>query len=290
LEPLTRILVPVDFSPVSEPLVRLAAVVASKYSSELVLLHVIEEGVVEHVSAGYNVNLVIEEMVEEARRKLERLADSARDAGAPRVSVFGEVPVADPAPAIAGVASKIRASEVFVASRGWGLSRLFSLGSTSRLVVKLSPVPVLFLKAVRDDGRVRLLTRGDVFGGTILYAVKSGYTREAVEYLIKLASLTRSRLVLISVEENGVKAEDVVGELARRISYNGVEVEAVASKGKVHEAILKYARAVEANLIYLERRIHSGIRGLILGSTLDRILNSSELPVLVHPAAGEQRK
>lgn len=288
VEPLTRILVPVDFSPVTKPLVDLAASISSQYSSEIVLMHVIEESIVDHVSAGYNVTLLVESLVEESKKKLEELSAYALEKGAARVSVYQEIPIADPAPAIAGVASEVRASEILVASKGWGLSRLFSLGSTGRLVVKLSPVPVIFVKAMKENDAVKLLLRDGKLFGTLLYAIKHDYTMPSLEYLMKLASLTKSRVTIIHIPESG--STEFLSDVERRLSYSAIEVEVVEVKGRAHDAILRYARAIGANAIYLERRVHQGPRSIFLGSVLDRVLNAAEVPVIVHPAAGEQRK
>lgn len=288
VEPLTRILVPVDFSPVTKPLVDLAASISSQYSSEIVLMHVIEESIVDHVSAGYNVTLLVENLVEESKRKLEELSTYALEKGAARVSVYREIPIADPAPAIAGVASEIRASEVLVASKGWGLSRLFSLGSTGRLVVKLSPVPVIFVKAIKENDSVRLLLRDGKLFGTLLYAIKHDYTTPSLEYLMKLASLTKSRVTIVHIPESGTT--EFLSDIERRLSYSAIEVEVVEVRGRAHDAIIRYARAIGANAIYLERRVHQGPRSIFLGSVLDRVLNAAEVPVIVHPAAGEQKR
>ena len=284
MEPLSRILVPVDFSLVTEPLVDLAAEISSRYGPEIVLLHVIEESLVEHVASGYNVSLTVAGLAEESRRRLELLKSRAESSGA-RVRVYSDVPVADPAAAIAGVASEVRASEILLASKGWGLRRLFSLGSTSRLVVKLSPVPVFFIKAVKGDGKARLLLNGGTIFGTIVYGIVKDYSTAALEYIAKLASKTGSRLVLIHVKESD--GADFLGTVEHRLSYMNVEVEKVEVRGRPYSAILAYAEAVEANSIYLERRLHEGVKSLFLGSTIDRILNSSRLPVIVHPAARE---
>jgi nucleotide-binding universal stress UspA family protein len=286
LEPLSRVLVPVDFSPITEPIVDLAASISSRYGSEIVLLHVIEESLVEHVAGGYNVSLTVSQLAEEAKRKLGILKSRA-EAGGARVRLYDDVPVADPAAAIAGIASEVRASEVLIANRGWGLRRLFSIGSTSRLVVKLSPVPVFFVRAIKKDDKVTLLLNDNNMFGTIVYGIVEKYSEEALEYIARLATKTRSRIVLIHVKENSDGA--FLSDVEHRLSYTSVEIEKVEVRGRPHSAILAYAEAVGANSIYLERRVHEGVSGIFLGSTVDRILNSSRIPVIVHPAARESR-
>ncbi len=285
MDPLVRLLVPLDFSPVSEPLLRIAASISKQYSAELVLVHVIEDSIVEHVSAGYNVSLIVSELEREARKKLESFKSMAEELGA-RATVYDEIPVSDPAAAIAEIASEIRASEVVVASRGWGLKRLFSIGSTSKLLVKLSPVPVLFLRAYKQDDKAAIIVPEGGLFGTIAYAITGTYSEEALDYVTKLASKTKSKIILIHVREKG--SGEFVDEVARKLSYRGVDVEKVVTTGRPHEAIISYAEAAGASLIFMERRVHEGIKSLFLGSTLDRVLNSSRIPVLVHPAASER--
>ncbi len=285
MDPLVRLLVPLDFSPVSEPLLQIAVSISKQYSAELVLVHVIEDSIIEHVSAGYNVSLIVSELELEARRKLESYKSMAEKLGA-RAAIYDEIPVSDPAAAIAEIASEVRASEVVVASRGWGLRRLFSIGSTSRLLVKLSPVPVLFLRAYKQDDKAAIIVPEGGLFSTIAYAITGTYSEEALDYVTKLASKTKSKIVLIHVRERD--SGEFVDEVARKLSYRGVDVEKVVTTGRPHEAIVSYAEAAGASLIFAERRLHEGIKSLFLGSTLDRILNSSRIPVLVHPAASER--
>jgi len=280
VEPLTRILVPLDFSEVSSPLVEVAARLSKKYSAEIVLFHAIEESVVEHVIAGYNVSLVVSDLVEEARRKLEKYKALAEGLGA-RVSIYSDIPVADPAAAIASVAHEIRASEVLLANKGWGIKRLLSLGSTSRLVVKLAETPVIIIKGIHEGDTVKLLIRGDLFG-SILYAITRNYREEALDYVSELAAKTNSRLIIVHIREDDMKT-DFLSDVERKLSYRGIEVEKIDVSGKPHSVILTYASASNVNSIFMERSVHEGIKSLFLGSTLDRVLNSSEIPVIVYP-------
>jgi nucleotide-binding universal stress UspA family protein len=284
-EPLSRVLVPTDFSEVTDPLMKIATYISKKYGSEIVLLHVIEEGLVEHIMAGYNVSELIPTLERESSKKLEALEERLKSEGA-RVRVYPEIPVADPAVAITSIAEEVNASEILIASKGWGWRRLLSWGSTSRLVVKMSRRPVIYVRASKEKDHVKLLYRDEDFFKNILYARKSSHPKELVEYLISLAKKTKGRVVVIRVPEGEETAENVSKELeplTEKISYSGVNVERVIVKGNVTEEILRASEVLGATSIFTGRSISRSLHEIVLGSTLGKILSVTKVPIIIYP-------
>ncbi|MEB3860630.1 MAG: universal stress protein [Desulfurococcales archaeon] len=285
-DPLTRILLPLDFSRVSEPLLDFATKLAIKYSSELLLVHVIEESIVEHVAAGYDVTGFVEELEEKARAKLEQYADKARSQGA-RARVYENMVVGDPAAVIANIASEEGASEILTASKGWGIRRLIPLGSTVRLLAALSPVPLIRLKAVKEGEEVKVLGSPEEVFSHILVAVDTTVTSATVEYAASLAAKTRARITVVHVIENRGEADDLkfVDEVVSEISSRGIEVSRVIVSGKPYKRIIEVSSQLEASSILVERRVMSHVlRELLLGSTLVNLLNKASKPVIVVPS------
>lgn len=85
------------------------------------------------------------------------------------------------------------------------------------------------------------------------------------------------RLEELMHEEGGA----TVKELSERADSRGVDSEAVLLEGVPHREILSYAEDEETDLIVIATAGRRGLDKLIMGSTTERVLRSSEKPVLV---------
>ena len=145
------ILVATDFSPDSERALETAVEYARRFDAEVVLLHAY------HVDIPLaSPNLMggvalppglFEQMREQAQKRLEELAQTVRSSG---VRVRG-VAVAEPASfAVVAEAERLPADLVVIGTRGnTGLKHVL-LGSVAERVVRMSPCPVLTVKAQAD--------------------------------------------------------------------------------------------------------------------------------------------
>ncbi len=279
--PLTRIMVPVDFSEVSAPLVEYAGRLASRYGSEVVLIHVIEEGIVEHVASGYNVEALVRDLEEHARSRMEELADILRGSGV-SVTIYPEMPIGDPAAVISHIAGEEGVSEVLIASKGWGIKRLIPLGSTARLLIKLSPVPVIRLKAVKADDRVDLLGATEDLFNRMLVAVKPGYGEALRDYLPALAEKVKPEITLVYIEEEE-HSMDFARELEDVLKARGASVSSMMLSGKPYQRIIEAAEHLEASIVVIERSVREGLRELFMGSTMVNLANKLNKPLMVLP-------
>ncbi|MCE4602323.1 MAG: universal stress protein [Desulfurococcales archaeon] len=287
-EPLSRILLPLDFSRVSDALLDFAVKLASKYSSEILLVHVIEESVVEHVAAGYDVSGFVDELEEKAKAKLGQYADKARSQGI-RARIYENMIVGDPAAVISNIASEEGASEILAASKGWGIRRLIPLGSTVRLLAALSPIPLIRLKTVKEGDNVKILGDPEEMFSHILMGVDSTVSKGTIEYTASLAAKTGARVTVVHVIEDRGDTGDLgfVDDVVSRISGAGVEVSRVIVSGKPYKRIIEVSNQLEANSILVERRVERQVlREVLLGSTLVNLLNKANKPVIVVPATG----
>ncbi|MBI2832661.1 MAG: universal stress protein [Chloroflexi bacterium] len=82
------------------------------------------------------------------------------------------------------------------------------------------------------------------------------------------------------------EAENYLGQLSRRLKYNGVKLETVVIRGKPFEALPEYAQKNGIDLIVIATHGRSGISRWVWGSVADRILRSSCVPVLMVRAPG----
>jgi len=75
--------------------------------------------------------------------------------------------------------------------------------------------------------------------------------------------------------------KSLAAQIERRVPAGSAAASQVIRDGAAHQAILRRAREVEADLIVLGPHRERAFHGRILGSTADRLLRSSDVPVLI---------
>ena len=133
---ISRILVPVDFSPHSEFAFHYATALASRLGASVDLLHIMEEDLQEN-------------LIEEGERRLERYRSIVEGPGVPMVTT---VRTGQPAQTITEYARSIGTDLIVMGTHGrYGFTHPF-MGSVAERVVRHPPCPVLTLSdsATRD--------------------------------------------------------------------------------------------------------------------------------------------
>ena len=122
----------------------------------------------------------------------------------------------------------------------------------------------------------------------------------AADHAISLASDAGATLSVVSVVDVGTlsaakldseallegyeaEAERHVAAVADRARKSGVTVETAVLHGTPYRSILDRIDAVDADLVVLGSRGRRGLARYLLGSTTDRVLRLSSVPVLVLP-------
>lgn len=172
-----------------------------------------------------------------------------------------------------------------------GLER-FLLGSVTERVLRGSPVPVL---TTHIDGGIlpnyeHLLVPTDGSEGA----------RDALDHAVDIATAAGARLTVLSVvdsraftggfetgptlpnirEQLQEYAEDAASALVERATEAGVDVESAVTVGLPANEITAYAEANDADLVVMGTHGRSGLERLILGSVTERVVRTSETPVL----------
>ncbi|MFC7167686.1 universal stress protein [Halospeciosus flavus] len=83
------------------------------------------------------------------------------------------------------------------------------------------------------------------------------------------------------MEEEGWEVVDAVADEADR---SGLDVVDVVVQGRPHQQIVEYADEQDVDLVTMGTHGHSGLKRTILGSTTERVLRESNVPVLAVPA------
>ena len=284
--PFERILVPLDLSPVSRPLVDLAGEIALRYESEVLLLHVIEEYIIDHVAAGFDPNSIISKLEEVARRKLEEYVSYLSDLGVAARS-YEDIPVGVPSSVIAYVARKEQVSEILMTHKGRGYNRLLALGGTTRGVIKLSDRPVLVYKVRREDSEFKIVGNSE-FAKRIVFAVDEMVTDDMIEYVASLANASQTEVVyVVHVVESDLedeKARELVDMVEKKLKTKSeIEVFKVILSGIPGRVVARFAEEPNATSIIAGKTVKKTFLEYIIGSTLDRILVEATVPILVYP-------
>ena len=108
------------------------------------------------------------------------------------------------------------------------------------------------------------LTRGMDYG-----ALNSGYSQNLIDEVI-------------AAQSAGV--EEYLDGVAAGLRADGVDVVTATADGTAADRIIEYAEAEGIDLIVMSTHGRGGVRRFLVGSVTDRVIRSTNLPVLVaHP-------
>jgi universal stress protein A len=139
-----KILVPIDFSPMSKKAFDYALRFAERFYCEIVLLHVIEPvEAIAGVSLAVEIFAQPEEDTTAAKAQLASLAASSRNR---RNSFMSAVRIGHAPNEITKAAKELNVDLIVIAAHGYTSWRHLCIGSTAEQVVRTAPCPVLALR------------------------------------------------------------------------------------------------------------------------------------------------
>ena len=154
-----------------------------------------------------------------------------------------------------------------------GLARLL-MGSVTARVIGHSRVNVLVVPQGATLKFKRLLVASD----------DSPFSVAAWEEALSITQRMGSYLLGISVAATDSElgtAKAVVQKLEAEAKMRGVALETAVPHGQPDQAIIHWAKARQVNLIILGSHGHTGLRKLLMGSVVERVIGQSPCPVLV---------
>ena len=86
------------------------------------------------------------------------------------------------------------------------------------------------------------------------------------------------------LEDRIASGKEYLEQLAAHLTGTGLTVETAVEEGPVDETIIGYAKQHDIDLITMCTQGYSSTKRRLLGSVTDRVIRSSETPVLVLPA------
>ena len=275
-----KVLFPTDFSEVSmhalrECIPQLFGVGAKK----LYLVHIVD------ITAT---DIEAVELMKIDEEELNRIADEIRAKG---IDVEPAVKIGIPSLEIAEIAQENNVDLVLVPSKGENILRQMLLGSTASNLVRATKKPVLLVKYEWDEEEEKIKCLSDcreIFKRPIVALDFSECSEKVLNVVKKFEELIEG-ITLIHVVDYG-RAE----ELEKNIENAKAKLEEFGKlfkapvknevlTGIASRSILGIALAKDSSIIVMGKKGRSVIKDLLLGSTAERVVRDSKLPVLLVP-------
>lgn len=201
-----------------------------------------------------------------------------------------------PAEQVISCARNVRAEVVIIGARGATGSDRFPLGAVSNRVLKHAPCSVVLARqAPGKISRVVLATDG------------SRYSREAQRFLIDLPLPHRSQVFVVSVlqshtlallktptldtesyiqivnrlqQEEEESARDLLATTSHPFKQKDYDTTTMVRRGDPASEILALSESLNADLIVLGTRGHTGIESFVMGSVAQRVAKFARQSVL----------
>jgi nucleotide-binding universal stress UspA family protein len=285
-----KIIVPTDFSLLSDMAARSAAALAMPVAASIHLLHVIRLPFL-HTTYDLNVPESIweslrkgtSERLEETRRKLE-------DLGVSDVHQIVSESL-QPAEAIANAVQKLDANLVVMATHGRKGVAHALLGSVTARTVRTSRVPVLSVKGrgIGETPIQRILLATDfspqsnqVVSLACSFAKSHGAHVDVLHVLDESPDYVKSLSAEVNAFEERARARagDLLEEVGSKVRAANVSAETHLCIGRAVDMVVSEADRLKSDLIVMGTHGHSGFTHLALGSVAERTLRLAGCSVL----------
>jgi len=263
---------------------------------EVVLTFVIPREDVAFVPYGGYLKDEEERLREEARIRFEDWQESVSEKG---IKTKIRIEVGSPIPKIMSIAEEEKV-DVIVAGRGkrTEIEEVY-LGSHTLGLIRRATIPILVSKyMVRFEREGELVTQvnGRIFAKPLLATDWSKPSEKAMEVLMALKGSVEKAMVAHIIEVKIAKGHDKSGlerlekesekrlkEYCDTLKKNGIKAESHLSSGKSAHEIVRVAREHKASMIIMGTTGKDRFKEFWLGSVSYRVVEESELPVLLVP-------
>ena len=268
-----RILVPTDFSKHAEYALKVAAKIARKNNSEIILLHMLElphqgNDAVNGGSAIPQIMLYKEKAIE----KLEDLMDIDFLDG---INVSEIIQFEKAFAGILSISKKNDVDLIVMGSHGVsGFEEMF-IGSNTEKVVRTSEIPVLVIKNEVPTFEVKNMVFASDFSPEI---------SKPFEKLLEFATLFGAHLNLVMINTpNSFKstaiAEKIMSEFVEKYNLSNYSLN-IYNDVNVEKGILNFAAKVHADLIGMCTHGRTGFSHFFNGSISEDLVNHTVRPVI----------
>lgn len=290
---LRNILVATDLDDSTEPIYRWALHIARVLNAEITLVHVDQLG-----ATGFHDSSSLNTWLSHFHRiltdRIEQLATSIEEAGVPCRTVIRQ---GHPVEELLDAIETEDADLLIIAKRGEGALSRFIVGSTTRKLLRGAAIPILVVDIGHaEDVKIeRILTTTDLSRDSDLglgfardLAVAFGATLDAIHvfqwplYIPHAPGHPTTTLPPTAVEELRRYYETELD--ASRAVANETGHSVVVDPDVAH-GILAYAHKRKSDLLIIPSHGKGTLKATVLGSTSERTVEATTLPVLVLPRA-----
>lgn len=295
------ILLATDFSPSADAAARQAVWAAKQFGAPVVLAHVLADftkalfaasGEARHEAFYGDPDVLQREIRAQSDERLKQLLASL-DRG--QVDVRCETLVGEPFVKIIHAVQAEGYDLVVTGTRGVSAWKQFVFGSTAKRLVRMCPAAVWVVKAESAPPPKSILVATDF----------SDVSRRAVDQALRFAEKTGGELHVLHVVEVDLvpsalelsssqpfrqaledEANRRLQELLNSLPKTGVAIRPHLAWGTPWLEIVQAAQRLRADLLVLGAVGRSGIKGLLLGNTADRVLTMCDSSILTVKPAG----
>jgi nucleotide-binding universal stress UspA family protein len=288
-----KVLVPVDFSDITEAVVKSAKFIGEKFKPKFYLLHVISPLVYISMPETMVVDVIDAETIEEIEEIKRKNAENFLNNLAKEFEGFEVETVIDigsPADVIVEKEELYDVDLTILGGHEKGLVERILLGSTSEAVAKHSKRPVLVIKGHALEKLQKVAIAYDF----------SEAADKMVEFALKFLKPFGSKVVLIHVEEEidipllkklGLniisqireKKSEKLAQLKERFEQNGISCEvAYIEEREPAEGILEVINNDGFDMVMLADRGLSGLKRILMGSVSLEVLRKSHIPTFIY--------
>jgi len=268
-----RILIPVDFSEYSEEALKVAAQIARKNNSELILLHLLE--LPHQANALIGSGSSIPEIMffkNKAIAKLEELMDADYLKG---INVTEAIEFKNASEGIIDASIKNDANLIVMGSHGTSGFKELLVGSNTEKVVRFSNVPVLVIKKKAEEFKARNFVFASDF---------SKETRKPFRKMIEFAKIFDSNLFLVMIcTPNSFKttsaAERIMSDFIANFDIENYSSH-IYNDTNIENGVVNFANSVDADLIGMCTHGRTGLAHFFNGSIGENLVNHAVKPVI----------
>jgi nucleotide-binding universal stress UspA family protein len=283
-----KILVPTDFSKPAQIAIDVAADIAKKANSQLILLHVIEEasgtsfnitGEVD-VSSGWEDKMFTMKMIERSKKQMAKAIEGLKDAG---IRVKQELRVGTAFHGMRDIITEQKVDLVVMGTAGHAKLEEMIIGTNTEKVVRHSKCPVLTVhkKPLTTDFR------------NIVYATSMSKDEEVFSRIVRnTQQLYGSTVHLVRINTPGNFQRDAVvkkymQDFAKKLQLKNFTIN-IFNDLTEEEGIIYFADSIDADLIAMATHGRTGFAHVLAGSIAEDVVSHSKRPVLTFVTKGRK--
>lgn len=285
-----KILLPLDGSDLAELALPYAQEIAIAFKSELVLLHVNEPSEEQYLHMH---ELYLEKIAGQTKKLVKKVSS---------VVISGKT-----VEEIVNYTEKNDISLIIMASHGRSGIIPWATEGVASKVIDATGVPLLLIKGTKPQRRVKkesLISRillpldGSEAGEAAITRVKELKSNLETEVtLLEVVPETQEIRTIggidhilypePEIETFKAEAKEYLDKVYKRLQSTKGELKVAIRSGEVAKEILNYAKKNRASLIAIASHGHSGMTKWVFGSTAQKVIQDSPIPVLVvKPVSG----